>query len=299
MFRLSVRVFDNGAPPLYSDTQVIVKVIEESAFPPKVAPLELQVNSYNDDFPVSVIGRVHASDPDRYDVLQYSIVSANKDFFDIDRDDGTLKTKQSLDSGEYALNVSVTDGRYVVYSGVKLTVSDVTDEMASQAVVMRIRNMPLDQFILRHRHDFIQAVHTKLSVRAKDIVVLSIQPASNTVVTPAGRNKRSAYSDLDILFAVRKTRSSFYKGNVLRKRLSEVQGVLQNTLGIKISRIFNDVCAKDSCSENGKCVTKVTFVKGQVIPVITEGASYVSLRHSLLPQCQCKKTYGGKLSHLK
>ena len=43
---LQVRVFDNGTPPMYSDSFVTVNIIEESKFAPSVAPLEVHIWSY-------------------------------------------------------------------------------------------------------------------------------------------------------------------------------------------------------------------------------------------------------------
>ena len=39
-----------------------VRIIEESRYPPLILPLEVEVFSYQDDFPGSVIGRIVASD---------------------------------------------------------------------------------------------------------------------------------------------------------------------------------------------------------------------------------------------
>jgi protocadherin Fat 1/2/3 len=39
-----------------------VHVIEESRYPPVITPLEVDILSYQDEFPGSVIGRIVASD---------------------------------------------------------------------------------------------------------------------------------------------------------------------------------------------------------------------------------------------
>ena len=90
---LQIRVFDNGTPPLYSDTfgklknlkqdmfvktcfhiSVVVNIIEESQYPPIITPLDIRVFSYQDDFPGSIVGRVRASDQDAHDVLGYELL---------------------------------------------------------------------------------------------------------------------------------------------------------------------------------------------------------------------------------
>ena len=125
---LQVRVFDNGTPPMYSDSFVTVNIIEESKFAPSVAPLEVHIWSYQDDFPGAVIGSVVASDLDPYDRLSYGIVPASSrdqqkqsHLFEIDRNKGSVIALQGLDAGAYSLNVSVTDDKFTTFSQVNLT----------------------------------------------------------------------------------------------------------------------------------------------------------------------------------
>ena len=49
---LQIRVFDNGTPPMYSDSFVTVNIIEESKYPPSVAPLDVHIWSYQVPFQV-------------------------------------------------------------------------------------------------------------------------------------------------------------------------------------------------------------------------------------------------------
>ena len=63
-YNLQIVVFDNGSPPLFSDTWILVKVIEESKYPPIITPLEININSFLDEYAGGVIGRVHVNDQD-------------------------------------------------------------------------------------------------------------------------------------------------------------------------------------------------------------------------------------------
>ena len=67
-----------------------MKVIEESAFPPVVLPLHVNIAVYDDEFPGGMIGKVAAEDPDQYDHLTYTVVS-NEMLFDVHQWDGTIK----------------------------------------------------------------------------------------------------------------------------------------------------------------------------------------------------------------
>ena len=73
-YALHVVVFDNGNPPLFSETWVAIKVIEESKYPPIVTPLEININSFLDEYAGGVIGRVVVSDQDPYDTLVRSAI---------------------------------------------------------------------------------------------------------------------------------------------------------------------------------------------------------------------------------
>ena len=84
--------------------QVTVKVIEESAFPPIVQPLHVNIAVYDDEFPGGMIGKVAAEDPDQYDHLTYTVVS-NEMLFDVHQWDGTLK----VNSVTHVLRYSFAD----------------------------------------------------------------------------------------------------------------------------------------------------------------------------------------------
>ena len=288
-YRLIVRVFDNGTPPLYSDTYVNVKIIEESAFPPTMEPLDVSLSSYNDDFPGGVIGRVKASDVDLYDKLTFGIASNNMNLFDIHVQDGTIKAFKGLDAGAYNINVSVTDGKFTVYTTVRLEVLSISEEAAANAVVVRFQNMLPEDFVKTHRRSFIRALKQQLSVRSKDIDIISVQPASSS---SSSRSQRSAESDLDILLAVRKSHDNFYSGKALRRMIAQKSENIESAMGVNIVRAFNDICTKDLCGQ-GKCRTKIVFDKDSVYTILTENQSYVSAKHSLTYECVCKEGRGG------
>lgn len=170
-------------------------MIEESQYPPVLMPLEIAINSYLNEFPKGVIGKVHASDQDPYDVLTYSIVPSHTgtswlDFVEIDPQDGTLTTISSLDSGEYYINVSVSDGKFVSNSVVKISVDIVTDETLENAVVIRVRDVSPQNFVLSHKRGFLRAIRSSLGVRARDVVIISVQ-----LVPGKKRSTRNHFSD--------------------------------------------------------------------------------------------------------
>ena len=287
---LVVRVFDNGSPPLFSDTSITIRIIEESAFQPVITSLQITVTASNDEFPGGIIGRVKAYDRDLYDRLRFAIASNDHEMFSIHSEDGTLQAIQSLDAGDYHINVSVTDGKYFTYSEVQLLIVGIDLAMGNNAVVVRLEHVLPEEFLSQHKDQMSRVIEKELSIPSGQIFFLSIQPASNTVITPA-RVRRSTDSDLDVLIAVRKTPESFFRGNALRRKLSQMSPELEKKMGVKIKKIFNDVCEKGTCDEK-VCETEVHFYPDTILSILTDDQSYVTARHALEPRCKCR--YGGK-----
>jgi protocadherin Fat 1/2/3 len=141
-FELHIRVFDNGSPPLYSDTWVSVKVIEESQYPPVITPLEVSVNSYMDRFPGARIGKLFATDQDQYDKLSFALAPSPSlpsplQLFEVEPSEGVLRALPGLDVGQYQVNVTVSDGKFTSYTLVKVNVDLLTEEVRFVPVFLR------------------------------------------------------------------------------------------------------------------------------------------------------------------
>lgn len=87
-----------------------------------------------------------------------------------------------------------------------------------------------EEFIGNHLPTFISLLKSDLAVRPRDIKVLGVQPASDTVITPSKR-KRSTDSDLDVLLAVHKAQEKYYRGNALRRKLLQATETIENRSG--------------------------------------------------------------------
>ena len=264
-YNLQIVVFDNGSPPLFSDTWILVKVIEESKYPPIITPLEININSFLDEYAGGVIGRVHVNDQDPYDTLVYSIVEekgyqhSSVALFELDSEDGTLIAKPGLDVGAYAVNVSVTDGKFFTYSSVKVSVVFISDEALQNAIILTVRDITPDDFVTSYRKNFLKAVRNIMNVRTKDVFIISIQPqvtagqhstmkgnrtrrdetsplrksAAVTRLEPMWRVRdpaRPSRPNVDILFAVQKPAGGFYPPAIVRKQLLDNVAELEATI---------------------------------------------------------------------
>jgi len=172
-YHLTVRVFDNGTPALYSDVNITVLIVERSSSPPVITPLSTVVTVSGDDvFPGGVFGRVTAFDNNAVDRLVFAIVrDEDRRLFDIDAVDGTLRAVQGLDVGEYIINVSVSDGKFTRYADVRLSIEGVSDDATESSVVVRLDGLTPEEFVGHHMNSFVLALQSELHVRQSAIKV--------------------------------------------------------------------------------------------------------------------------------
>ncbi|XP_049837416.1 fat-like cadherin-related tumor suppressor homolog isoform X3 [Schistocerca gregaria] len=306
-YLLHVRVFDNGTPPLFSDTWVTIKVIEESQYPPSITPLEVFINSFMDEFPGGTIGQIHASDQDQYDTLSFNLVKTTSNsgvqnptsqLFEIEHNNGTLVALPGLDVGDYHINVSVTDGKFTSYATVRVSVDLVSEEMLSNAVIVRFRNVSPLEFVLSHRRGFVRAVRNALSARLKDVVIISVQPSDET----ASKRRRitrhtNPSSDLDVLFAVRKSQpmspvTGFHSSNTIRKAITDHLEELESSANLVVEEIVRDKCVANFCTY-GECEDQIILDASNLTPISTDVTSFVSPHHQHKVHCNCKEGYSG------
>ncbi|KFM69224.1 Fat-like cadherin-related tumor suppressor-like protein, partial [Stegodyphus mimosarum] len=287
-YLLQLKVSDNGNPPLSTDSWITALIIEESQFPPIISPLEVVINSFRDEFPGGVMGRIHATDGDPYDKLHYEVVSPFKELFSVDREDGTLVALPGLDVGSYNVNVSVTDGKFISYGVILVEVNMVSEEAVKNSVGMRLKGITPEDFILSHRKNFLHGLRSALNIRTKDIDILSIQPAE-AVTT---KEKRDTNRDLDVLFAVRKSPHVYYPAKQLLNKIKEKQALFETASNLKVVKIIKDRCTTDYCV-HGECVDRIVLDETYVVSITTESLGYVSPQHVRKLECVCNSGYGG------
>ncbi|GLV44546.1 kugelei [Carabus blaptoides fortunei] len=301
IYLLNIRAFDNGTRPLYSDTWVVVKVIEESQYPPVTHPLEISINSFLDEYSGGIIGKVHSIDQDQYDTLTYSLSPTIDipypiaELFQIDRTDGTLRALPRLDVGDYRLNVSVTDGKYYTHTIVKVTIEVITEDMLDNSVVVRFREVTPEAFILSHRKGFVRAVRSAMNSRLKDVVIISVQPSNEDInYGLRSRSMRQIVSrDLDILFTIRKPQiGAFYSTDAIHKALNENLEELEKSTKLVVEEIVRMKCTQSYCM-SGVCQDRIILDVDDITPISTDVTSFVSPKHQHRMDCICKEGYAG------
>ncbi|KAI1899055.1 hypothetical protein AGOR_G00078740 [Albula goreensis] len=132
---LKIQVTDSGHPPLSSICVVRINVTELSRHPPAVLPLDVFITTTARAFSRRVIGRLHATDQDPHDILSYGLgpeSQAEDGRFSVDHD-GKIVAEQALEPGQYSLNVSVSDGKFRVWAGVRVHVWGATQQALDRA----------------------------------------------------------------------------------------------------------------------------------------------------------------------
>ncbi|XP_072119468.1 protocadherin Fat 3a isoform X1 [Mobula birostris] len=271
-YHLHVKAQDSGKPPLTSSTYILVRVIEESIHKPTAIPLEIFISTMEDEFSGGVIGKIHATDQDMYDVLSYSFRSDQRSLFNINNQDGKIIALGGLDSGKYILNVSVSDGRFTVPVDVMVHVEQVTQEMLNNAITIQFENISPEDFIGLHLHGFRRSLRNIFAAQKQDTIhIISIQPVSGT-------------QKLEILLAVQIYRSGFYKTAYLIQKLTNAKREFEN--GLLISSIMDKSCPAEDCQERN-CEPIVSAEPQSTIAYSTARISFVSPRYYKSLTCAC------------
>ncbi|XP_073842383.1 FAT atypical cadherin kugelei isoform X2 [Musca autumnalis] len=321
LYILQIRVFDNGIPPLYSDTWVTVKIIEESQYPPIITPLEVTINSFEDDFAGGYLGKIFVSDQDKYDTFTYKIEEnfghpySALELFNISADTGDMYAIKNLDIGLYHINISVSDGKFNSYATVKINVEMITSEMIKNAVIMRFSKLTAREFILSHRKVFIRTMREILRCRQKDIFIIALHhseikspkyvrnnitlyntPSTDVLSSPALTNSHSNL--LDVAFAVKKqmivpTSESYYSPDEIIYKLSNNLEEIEIRSNLPVEDLVSNECPVNMCV-HGKCKTQLFINKDKVETFFTDVVSYVTPKYNLIYNCACKQGFDGK-----
>ncbi|KYO28522.1 hypothetical protein Y1Q_0005325 [Alligator mississippiensis] len=269
---LCVQAKDSGKPQQVSYTYIQVRVIEESIHKPTAISLEIFIVTMEDDFPGGVIGKIHATDQDVYDVLTYTLNSEQKSLFKVNSHDGKIIALGGLDNGKYILNVSVSDGRFQVPIDVVVHVEQLIQEMLQNTVTIRFENVSPEDFVGLHMHGFRRTLRNAvLSQKQDSLHIISIQPVAGT-------------NQLDMLFAVQMHNGGFYKPAYLIQKLTNARRHLENV--IRISAILEKNCSGLDCQEQ-HCEQSLSIDSHSLMTYSTARISFVCPRFYRNVRCTC------------
>lgn len=173
----SPQVTDSGLRPLSSICVVNINVTEQSKYPPSVVPLDVFITTSGGLFANQVIGRLHASDQDLQDILTYKLVSENPDEgrFSIDPADGKIWADKNLEEGTYSLNASVADGKFSIWTGVRVHVWAVDQRALDAGLTLHLVGLSPEEFLGDHWRGLQRSLGQVLSLPRQGLHLASLQ----------------------------------------------------------------------------------------------------------------------------
>ncbi|XP_039647055.1 protocadherin Fat 3a isoform X7 [Perca fluviatilis] len=268
-----IQVTDSGKPRLSSSSVLTIRVIEESLHRPVALPLEVHIVTMEDEFPGGVIGQLHATDADPYDVLTFGHAPpAQRSLFKISPRDGKIIALGGLDAGRYSLNASVSDGRFAVPVPVSVHVEQATLEMLREAVTVRFESVAPQDFVALHLKSVLRVLQQAAASQQQDTLhLLSLQPVGGT-------------QQLDMLVAVETAGGGYYKAAYLTQKLSASRRQLEEV--VRVSAILDKNCSGLEC-RGAQCEQSISLDSHSLATYSTPRLSFVSPRFHRTSRCTC------------
>ncbi|XP_047440816.1 protocadherin Fat 2 [Mugil cephalus] len=271
--QLKIQVTDSGHPPLSSICVVNINVTEQSKYPPSVVPLEVFITTSGGLFANRVIGRLHATDQDLQDVLAYNLVSENPDGkrFSIDVADGKIWADENLEEGSYALNVSVSDGKFIVWTGVKVHVWPASQRALDSGLTLQVDGMSPEAFLGDHWRGLQRSLGDALGLPRQELHLASLQQIPSTQV-------------LEALLVWRP--QSGRVQSFPTSRLAGIISKIEYDLGLSILRMSHNGCLGTGCPPRG-CRNAVRLSGERLSHFTTARAGFITPQHTWESVCPC------------
>ncbi|XP_061832499.1 protocadherin Fat 2 [Nerophis lumbriciformis] len=274
--QLKIQVTDSGHPPLSSICVVTIKVSEQSKYPPSVLPLEVFITTSGDIFTHRLIGRLHASDQDPQDTLAYGLVSQDpaEPRFSVDPLEGKIWAGEDLREGSYSLNVSVTDGRFSVWTGVKVHVWAATQRALDSGLTLQLAEVSPEVFLADYWRGLQRSLGLGLGLLRQDLHLASLQVLPHTQV-------------LEVLLIWR-PQSGLIRPLPTNK-LAGVLSDIEDSLGLSVLQVSHNGCLGSGCPPRG-CRNAVHLAGDAVTQFSTARVAYITPRHSWESVCPCNES---------
>uniref|UniRef100_A0A673JPD3 Protocadherin Fat 1-like n=1 Tax=Sinocyclocheilus rhinocerous TaxID=307959 RepID=A0A673JPD3_9TELE len=270
---LQVQVSDNGRPPLKSVTSLSVLVVQTSVYPPSVLSLDVFIMILEDEYLGGMLGKVHATDQDEYDMLTFSLEPQSHSLFSVVGTDGRLLACGGLDVGHYQLNVSASDGRFSALASVTVNVLRVTEQMLDSSVSVCFAGIAAEDFIQDHWKNFQKAVRSIAGVRRGTMQLISLQTAETG-------------DSLDVLLFFERSGRGGSSLEALSQKLSSSRAAIKEMTGLHVVRVLNSQCSSFECP-GSMCRRVVLLNQTSMATYSTARVSYVTPRHHMTAKCLC------------
>lgn len=274
--QLKIQVTDSGHPPLSSICVVNINVTEQSRFPPSVVPLEVFITTTGGPFSNRAIGKLHASDQDLHDVLVYKLVSQNppKTKFSVGLSDGKIWADGNLEEGSYSLNVSVTDGKFSVWTGVKVHVWAADQRTLDSGLTLQFVGLSPEEFIGDHWRGVQRSLSLDLGLPRQELHLAGLQQRPDSQV-------------LEVLLVWRPQNKQVRA--LPTNRLAGIMSDMEDSLGLSILSVRHDGCVGPGCPPRG-CRNSVRLTGDTLSHYTTARAGYITPQHTWESVCPCNES---------
>ncbi|XP_043925348.1 protocadherin Fat 2 [Protopterus annectens] len=280
-YQLQVQVIDNGYPPLSSLANVNIRVIEESYYEPSALPLEIFITTSGNAFSGGVIGKIHATDRDPHDTLTYSLVSSHPRGtpFSVNVANGMIIAHNPLQQGHYALNVSVSDGKFKILTTVHVHVWGTATDALGHAVAIRFSDMTPEDFIGYYWHNFQRFLENAINVDRHNIHILSLQ-------------KTETPKNLDVVLAAKESYALYSNARTVIEKIVTSRSNIKDSTGIIIDKVIHPVCYDQNCASQ-TCHKVIQLNQEMMSTYSTARLSVITPQHVLKWDCICNDTAVG------
>uniref|UniRef100_A0A672GBW4 FAT atypical cadherin 2 n=1 Tax=Salarias fasciatus TaxID=181472 RepID=A0A672GBW4_SALFA len=270
--RLKIQVTDSGHPPLSSICVVSINVTEQSRYPPSVVPLEVFITTSGGLFSHRVVGRLHASDQDLHDVLSYQLLSESPAGrrFSVDPADGRIWANDNLQEGFYSLNVSVSDGKFSVSTGVRVHVWAAEQRVLDSGLTLQLAGLSAEEFLGDHWRGLQRSLGQALGVPRQELHLAGLQQHPDT-------------SALDALLVWRPGSGAIQ--SLPTQRIAD----LEDSLGLSILRVNHNGCLGSGCPPR-RCRNAVRLSGDSLNHFTTARAGYITPLHTWESVCPCNES---------
>ncbi|XP_078727412.1 cadherin EGF LAG seven-pass G-type receptor 2-like isoform X2 [Lampetra fluviatilis] len=255
-----VIVVQATSAPLVSRATVRIHVEDQNDNSPSLSNFEILFNNYvtnkSNSFPVGVIGRVPAHDPDVSDRLTYAFERGNEfNLLVLNRSTGELRLSSKLDNNRRlvaVMRVSVTDGVHSVSAQCVLRVAIITDDMLTNSITVRLENMSQERFLSPLLSLFLDGVSAVLSTPKDDIFVFNVQ---NDTDVRATRILNVSFSAL----LPGGGHGQYFSSEELQEQVYLNRSLLARILDQRVLPFDDNICLREPCENYMKCVSVQRF----------------------------------------
>ncbi|XP_051926761.1 protocadherin Fat 2 isoform X1 [Hippocampus zosterae] len=274
--RLKIQVTDSGHPPLSSICVVTINVTEQSKYPPSVVPLEVFITTAGGFYANRIIGRLHTSDQDPQDVLAYTLVSEDPagHHFSVDRASGKIWVDKNLEEGSYALNVSVTDGRFSVWTAVKVHVWAATQRALDSGLTLRLHGISSEEFLADHWRGLQRSLAQALTFPRQELHLASLQMLPDTPI-------------LEVLLIWRP--QSGLIQSLATNKLAGILSDIEDSLGLDVVHLSYNGCLGAGCPPRG-CRNTIHLPEDTMYHFSTARLAYITPRYHWESVCPCNES---------